>query len=195
MNLKECFDKYKCDKSWRHHYYKVYEPAFEKRKNDKINFLEVGVLEGRSTKALLDYFPNMTYYGIDIFARVPIEDLKDITENSRVHLLNHDSTSDKLPSAIKEAWGDISFDFIIDDAVHWPEYQIPTFLNCIEFLKGNGYFWIEDCFHPKYDIPSEHEKLINAIKKSNTCKSMAKQSCVKFSRDPESVIYEMIKKD
>lgn len=213
--LKELFEKKDCDKA-KHFYHKVYEPHFEKRKNDNINILEVGIFHGKSTEAFLEYFPNATFYGIDIFERTNMEDLI-IYDNPRVNMMKLDSTSEKLSEKIKEAWGeDIKFDYIIDDGAHYPEIQIPTFYNCIEFLKDDGIYWVEDCWptqimteremyreyylvyqdntwgekgtlKPKFS-PSEQKKMIEAFK--SKCSVQAKD-CRKLSKKGDSFIYEL----
>ena len=71
--IKSMFDLYNCDKAEKHHYHKIYGPEFESRRNQNLNILEVGIFKGSSTRALMDYFPNANFYGIDIFERVAIE--------------------------------------------------------------------------------------------------------------------------
>jgi tRNA G46 methylase TrmB len=69
--LLKIFDKHDCDKGSRKHFYnEVYEPHFEKVRNDPINILEIGVFLGESTAAFHEYFPNANIYGIDIFGNV-----------------------------------------------------------------------------------------------------------------------------
>lgn len=136
--IKSLFNKYNCDKADKHHYHKIYGPEFEKKRNQNINILEIGIFKGASTRALLEYFPNAVFYGIDIFERVSLDSI-DINTNPRVNWIKGDSM------AIKPNWG-VEFDFIIDDGAHWPNANKLTFLNCIQFLKEDGIYWIEDAF-------------------------------------------------
>lgn len=142
--LKELFDNYDCDKGTsKHHYYKDYEPYFKELRNEPLNFLEIGTFNGASTRAFHDYFPNANIYTIDIFERTNPNDL-EILNKDRVHWIKADSMSATLPQKIKSEWGDVEFDFIIDDGAHWPEANRLTFENLVPFLKDDGTYFIED---------------------------------------------------
>jgi 23S rRNA U2552 (ribose-2'-O)-methylase RlmE/FtsJ len=142
--LKQLFDKYKCDKGReKHHYYKEYEQYFESVKDEPINLLEIGTFKGSSTRAFHEYFPNGTIYTIDIFERTDPKDL-DILDEPRVKWLKADSTNASLGKKIKRKWGDVKFDFIIDDGAHWPEANRLTFENCMPFIKEGGTYFVED---------------------------------------------------
>jgi len=112
-------------------------------RNEPINLLEIGTFKGASTRAFHEYFPNGTIYTIDIFTRTKPSDL-DILSEERVKWLKADSMSAALPEKIKQEWGDVKFDFVIDDGAHWPEANRLTFENCIPFLKDDGTYFIED---------------------------------------------------
>lgn len=143
--LKELLQKYKCDKSSKHSYELCYEKHFLPVKNQPINILEIGIFKGESMKVWLEYFPNATVYGIDIFQRIKENELP-ILKNPRVKYLKLDSISEQAKQIITENWGDIKFDFIIDDGLHTPVANRLTFLNFINFLKNDGVFFIEDVY-------------------------------------------------
>ena len=143
--LKELLQKYKCDKSSKHSYELCYEKHFLPVKNEPINILEIGIFKGESMKVWLEYFPNATVYGIDIFQRIKENELP-ILKNPRVKYLKLDSISEQAKQIITENWGDIKFDFIIDDGLHTPVANRLTFLNFIDFLKNDGVFFIEDVY-------------------------------------------------
>ena len=143
--LKELLQKYKCDKSSKHSYELCYEKHFLPVKNEPINILEIGIFKGESMKVWLEYFPNATVYGIDIFQRINENELP-ILKNPRVKYLKLDSISEQAKQIITENWGDIKFDFIIDDGLHTPVANRLTFLNFINFLKNDGVFFIEDVY-------------------------------------------------
>ena len=161
--LKQLFDKYDCDKSAKHNYHEVYEPLFEPRKNDPINFLEIGVFKGASTSAIHEYFPNATIYGLDIFERVKAEDI-DILKDDRVEWLKGDSLNPSITDAIKAKWPDVKFDFILDDGAHWPEANQKTMKNLIQFLANDGIYIIEDVF--PMSIMTQKELNLDWLKKS-----------------------------
>ena len=143
--LKELLQKYKCDKSSKHSYELCYEKHFLPVKNEPINILEIGIFKGESMKVWLEYFPNAIVYGIDIFQRIKENELP-ILKNPRVKYLKLDSISEQAKQIITENWGDIKFDFIIDDGLHTPVANRLTFLNFINFLKNDGVFFIEDVY-------------------------------------------------
>lgn len=154
VELRKLFDKYECDKGYKHGYEKVYAPAMESKRNDEINILEVGIFKGVSIEAWLDYFPNATIYAIDIFTRVTPGELP-ILKKDRVKWLKADSLNQNLQNKLKSTWGDVKFDFIIDDGMHTPEANKLTFDNLKSFLKDDGVYFIEDAW--PIDIMSGQE--------------------------------------
>lgn len=141
--LQNLFNKYNCDKSSKHKYHLIYERDFEKLRNDPINILEIGIFKGDSIKAWLDYFPNATIFGIDLFTRITPEDI-DILNHPRVKWLQGDSTKIEIKEKIMLAWPDITFDIIIDDGLHTPYANRETFNNIFPMCKKNGFYYIED---------------------------------------------------
>lgn len=141
--LEELFNKYGCDKAAKHNYHTVYEPEFDTIRNESINILEVGVFKGDSVRAWLEFFPNATIYGIDIFTRVKPEDI-DVLQHERVKWLKGDSTNIAVRDQIKKAWPRIRFDIIIDDGLHTPAANAKTLHNLFPLMKKNGRFYVED---------------------------------------------------
>ena len=141
--LDTLFNKYGCDKAKKHHYHTVYESEFDSLRNEPINILEVGVFKGDSIRAWLDYFPNATIYGIDLFKRVSIEDI-DVLHDDRVKFIKADSTNIGVRSQIKKYWPRIRFDIIIDDGLHTPDANAKTLHNLYPLLKKNGRYYVED---------------------------------------------------
>lgn len=153
--LKDLFNKYGCDKAKKHRYNVVYDAEFEALKNEPINFLEVGVFKGHSLQAWLDYFPNATFYGIDVFTRVDPKDIP-VLQNKRVKWVKADSTKTSIRDLLPVVWGDTKFDIILDDGLHTPRANGQTFNNLYRFLKPGGSYYIEDVW--PLHIMSEEEK-------------------------------------
>jgi predicted O-methyltransferase YrrM len=142
--LRELFDKYGCDKGTKKHKYdRCYEPYMADRRDDQLNILEIGCFRGESTWAWLEYFPHATIYTIDIFERHTPNEI-DVLKEERVKWLKADSMNASLPMKMRKEWGDVEFDFIIDDGAHWPQANRLTFENCMPFLKQDGAYFIED---------------------------------------------------
>ena len=202
--LKELLQKYKCDKSSKHSYELCYEKHFLPVKNEPINILEIGIFKGESMKVWLEYFPNATVYGIDIFQRIKENELP-ILKNPRVKYLKLDSISEQAKQIITENWGDIKFDFIIDDGLHTPVANRLTFLNFINFLKNDGVFFIEDVYpidkmekpHPwfkqsgrieQYTL-KQYQKFIETLQSFNVTHIDNR----KITKQPDSYIIEIQK--
>ena len=141
--LEELFNRYGCDKAVKHNYHTVYEPEFDTIRNESINILEVGVFKGDSVRAWLEFFPNATIYGIDIFTRVKPEDI-DVLQHERVKWLKADSTNIAVRDQIKKEWPRIRFDIIIDDGLHTPDANAKTLHNLFPLMKKTGRFYVED---------------------------------------------------
>jgi hypothetical protein len=141
--LEQILNLYGSDKSTKHYYHTIYEPYFEKIRYDKINILEVGILDGKSMLAWLEYFPNAEIYGIDIFTRTRSADIPAL-KRKRTHWALCDSTLMIAQSTIKRKWPDVKFDIILDDGLHTLKGQAKTFMNLIPLLKENGTYFIED---------------------------------------------------
>lgn len=143
MNLKYYFDKFRTDKSSKHHYHEIYEPLFEPLRNEPINFLEIGVWKGHGLEAFHEYFPNANLYGVDIFTRITPDEVP-VLKKERVNWLKCDSMSYGAKNDVQSVWNDIKFDVILDDAAHYPEANRLTFETFKDFLKPDGMYLIED---------------------------------------------------
>ena len=171
--LKELFNKYGCDKAKKHHYHTVYQPEFEPLQTEPINILEVGVFKGESASVWIDFFPNATVYGLDIFVRVSAEDIP-ILQHPRVKWLKGDSTHPSVSGAIQKAWPDVQFDIIIDDGLHTPEANAQTFKNLFPFVKSTGSYYVEDVW--PLDIASQKDLQHYWLQKSPDIYNMLKMN-------------------
>lgn len=142
IDLKQIFDKHGCDKSSKHQYHLIYQRYLESLRDHPINILEVGIFEGKSVQAWLEYFPNATIYCIDIFVRVPPEKIP-VLKNSRVRWAKCDSTNIE---SVANLWPNQKFDVIIDDGLHTPRANRLTFEHLIGRLNTEGFYFIEDVF-------------------------------------------------
>ena len=167
-NLKQIFDRYKCDKgSGRHQYYQEYEIYMEKFRDKPIKILEVGTYKGASIAAWREYFSDDSIlYTMDIFTRLEADSI-DVLKNDNVKWMQADSMGEDLPQKIKEEWGDdIEFDFIIDDGAHHPDANRLTFQNLYPFLKEGGKYFIEDIIpmHKMTDAELSNNSFITSQK-------------------------------
>ena len=144
--MAELCREFKCDKGPQsHHYYEVYDKHFAPRREDPINILEIGIWHGTSFDVWQEYFPNGNSYGIDIFSRLKPEDVSAL-KKERVHYVEADSTHPSVADKVREAFGDIKFDFIIDDGLHDPNANKLSFKYLFPFLADDGQYFIEDAW-------------------------------------------------
>jgi len=153
MKLTDIHQNYLTDKGTAHNYIEYYESQFSPIREKKNNILEIGVLHGGSIKMWNDYFENSQIYGLDDFSHqvgythtgMSKVDWKDVEESlstyDRVKLIICDSTDAKK---VSESLKDITFDIIIDDGNHTPEYQVRTIELFYPFLAKGGIYIVED---------------------------------------------------
>ena len=136
--LAECLNRHGSDKAWRHHYHRIYEPAFAAMRDDAFSLLEVGVWKGGSCRAWREWFPHATITGLDIFERKPMVPIDGVT------LIEGDSTK---PPAMG------TFDVIIDDGCHFPLTQAKTLRALWPLLNPGGIYFLEDVWRPDPEHP------------------------------------------
>lgn len=142
MNIKELCDKYAhwdtalgTDKSSTHHYAQhVYDKEFSAYKDEKFNFLEIGVSGGHSLKVWSEYFTQATIYGIDISLHA--FRLSPLPDNVRVSVGDSTKTTayDSLPK----------FKIVVEDGSHDLVDQIKTFNILFPQVEKGGLYIIED---------------------------------------------------
>ena len=124
MKLRQCFDKYGCDRGTkRHRYDRIYEGIKPER------ILEIGIFEGAGIAAWLDYC-DAEIVCVDLFERC---EPPAILNHPRVTWHRGDSTTIELSG---------QFDLIIDDGAHDPGSQRRTFENLFHLCTGQ--YFIED---------------------------------------------------
>lgn len=143
--LNEIFTKHGSDKATKHHYHLIYEAEFDSVREQPLTILEVGVFKGESTAAWVEYFPHAKIYGLDVFTRVPMNQIA-ILNHPRVSAMRGDSTDITVTEQIRKHWPGIKFDIIIDDGLHTPRANADTFRNLFPLLKEGGSYYIEDAW-------------------------------------------------
>jgi hypothetical protein len=210
MSIEYSFNKFGCDKSLKHQYHLFYDKLFSKYESPKI--LEIGVFEGNSTAAFLDYLPECEIYGFDIFERVSIEKVRQRFNTKRVNFFQCNSKKAIEVHEIMKPLN-VKFDIIIDDAEHTPLANRLTLKNFIPYLADNGTYMIEDFWpldkmnskelqHPwllkkasEYSI-IEYKKLLEEIEKLENEKSFFSEyfDNRKLTKIPDSYIVSLSKK-
>jgi spermidine synthase len=125
------------DKNTAHSYGEMYEHLFKRHRLTVKNMLEIGIFRGASLNAWAQYFENATIYGADIDPNI-----KNLLWTSpRIKPLLMDATNEEL---IKQNFGDLKFDIIIDDGSHMFAHQKKSFNILKNYLAPGGYYVIED---------------------------------------------------
>jgi beta-1,4-mannosyl-glycoprotein beta-1,4-N-acetylglucosaminyltransferase len=132
MTLNEIGLNYGTDKATYHNFLNFYEQKIEHLKNEQINLLEIGFLNGNSIKTWLDYFPNGEIYCIDIID-------VDFT-HERFHFTKISQEDKNLVELYKDEF----FDIIIDDGSHITSHQFKSLEYLWSKLKYSGIYIIED---------------------------------------------------
>lgn len=156
-----------------HGYCDFYHKKFESRRNEPLNFLELGVFNGASLRTWREYFPNATIHGVDIKTNRCGD-----TTGCNLHTLD---VNDKN-ALIKLATEHGPFDVILDDASHTMKHQQRAFDILWSYVKPSGMYIIEDLhtsFMPKFELYSNDVnrkgestfKLVEALKEGKSFES------------------------
>lgn len=146
-NLHNIFDKFDTDKqSYFHNYSRQYESLLAPYRNKKIKYLEIGVFNGGSLKAMCEVFKNsVCIVGVDINHHCKISE--NVTENKFVEI--GDATDPNFIRKIHEKYG--SFDVILDDGSHRNRDVINAFESWFPLLSDDGLYIVEDTI--VYKVP------------------------------------------
>lgn len=145
MNLKELTIKYDVD-ALELGYTQHYDQLLSDVTNDFTKVLEIGVETGRSHRLWLEYFPNATVYGYDIF-EFGYDELQRLQKGNpfldRSVMFKGDQSNVEDLDRFKSEHG-ADFDIIIDDGGHTME-QMQTSLNHLwDSVRPGGVYVIED---------------------------------------------------
>jgi hypothetical protein len=128
---------YGTDKSSdKHNYCVKYEKYLPFNRYDKLNILEIGVLDGKSLLTWKDYYYRSNILGIDINP-----DCKKYEED-RIFIELGSQADDKFLNQISNEYG--PFDFILDDGSHLNEHVIYSFETLFQYVKSGGIYIVED---------------------------------------------------
>lgn len=143
MNLQEIGYKYGTDKSSGNASFNgrtsldFYEKYFEPFRDSSINFLELGILDGKSLRTWEEYFPNAKISALDV------DPSRQQHESDRTKVYIGSQDDPEVIGRIKSDNPD-KFDVILDDASHINELTIATFNLLFDHVKAGGLYIIED---------------------------------------------------
>lgn len=140
--------------SLRHNFTERYEQLFNRFRDSEINFLELGVLNGRSLAMWSDYFEKGQIYGIDINLKRYHQTYPELVDlgaytNKNVNVIEVDLTQLNDFNQVIETKLPSEFEVIIDDALHQSKAQFNNFKLLFPRIKEGGIYAIEDIIKPQ----------------------------------------------
>tara|TARA_B110000483_G_scaffold42267_1_gene52531 strand:+ start:4971 stop:5726 length:756 start_codon:yes stop_codon:yes gene_type:complete len=144
------------DKSTSHDYHYLYYFILNKLNNENLNILEIGLgtndpnlvssmgsggRPGASLYAFKEYLPKANIYGADI-------DKNILFNEDRIKTCFVDQLDLKSFENIKNTFGKIQYDLIIDDGLHSIGANLNTLLFALDNVKLHGWIVIEDIHIP-----------------------------------------------
>ena len=126
-----------------HPYSILYDAFFRRRRDDPINFCEIGIAEGRSLLMWNDYFPKAAIYGFEYLDKWLDNWSKNYGDKERIHVNHMDVRADNDILVPLQNTG-VQFDCIIDDSSHVFSHMIRVIHVAHKFLKPGGMMIIED---------------------------------------------------
>ena len=161
--LETIFNKYDTDKnSSFHNYTRQYDSLLNNFRDKKIKYLEIGVFNGGSLKAMREVFNEAEcIVGLDIDNRC--KSYEDANNNIFVEI--GDATSKTFIEFIKMKYG--TFDIILDDGSHINKDVINTFELLFPLLNDNGLYIVEDtiCYKSEGHLDKKYPDHLNYFSK------------------------------
>jgi hypothetical protein len=139
-----------------------YERRFDSIRHTVTKVLEIGVETGRSHRMWLEYFPNATIYGFDIFqwGKEELDELQKGNPNlDRSVFFKGDQTSTDDLNRFLEQYG-TDFDIIIDDGGHTMRMQQTTMKILFDAVKSGGTYVIEDLHTCSGEWPTLYDAIV-----------------------------------
>ena len=133
--------------TYMHNYHRVYGKLLGPDRYKIRNVLEVGIWTGLGLLTWANYFPNSQVEGVDKLFQweTKIKRLFEQDGSYRINLNWADTTNEEvLRLHFPPKKYDTYFDVIFDDGNHFASGQMATLINCWQYLKPGGWYFIED---------------------------------------------------
>jgi Methyltransferase domain len=140
--LVEIGHDHQCDKGDAQHshagesYFDTYERFFAPLRGEPINFLELGVRDGKSLRIWREYFEKANIIGVDINPQSAHQD----TKGCEVHICSQDDAATLTTLSIEEE----GWDIVMDDASHLNVLTAESFKILWKHVRPKGLYIIED---------------------------------------------------
>jgi len=136
--LNKIAQSYGTDKSSDcHNYCDKYSNYLPFKRYDKLNIMEIGVLDGQSVKTWKEYFYRSKITGVDINPNC-----KQYEEDNISIEIGSQADNVFLLDVMREHG---PFDMILDDGSHMNSHVIFSFEHLFQSVKSGGIYIVEDC--------------------------------------------------
>ena len=133
--------------TYMHNYHRAYGKLLGPDRYKVNNVLEIGIWVGMGLLTWANYFPNSMVEGVDKYFQWEnkIKRLYTLDGSNRINLNWCDTTNEEMfRRHFNPKKYDNYFDIIFDDGNHFASGQMSTLINCWQYLKPNGWYFIED---------------------------------------------------
>lgn len=186
------FNRYNTDKnSSFHNYSRQYQQLFDPFREKPIKYLEIGVFNGGSVRAMREVFKNASVIvGIDINPKC--KQYEDQSNHIFIEIGN--ATTPEMIENITQKYG--TFDIILDDGSHTNRDVIISFEHLFPLLNDNGLYIVEDtiCYKLKSHILPNYDNHLTYFFKYtqylNQCRYDSTDGVKDYCIDP----YKILKK-
>lgn len=159
-SLDDLANKYDTDKgsqfagSSRHGYASYYDTILSKWRDEPIRLLEIGIkMEttqgGHSVYMWREYFSKAQIYTFDI---VDMSDHPCITDTNDVFFFQGDQSKREDFIRMHAEFGNLPFDFILEDGSHTEEHQMISLGQLFHYVKSGGFYILEDISIPGHEV-------------------------------------------
>jgi hypothetical protein len=139
--------RHQTDKATHHQFTDFYEKELGHLRTEKMNLLEIGILQGASLRMWEEFFENGAIYGADLHDKKHLQ-----ADRILIEKCNQES-----PEDLKNLFSSTIFDVIIDDGGHTMLQQQLTLTHLLPRIKPGGKFIMED-LHTSYSRYLNHNK-------------------------------------
>lgn len=134
----------------KHGYAPIYDKYLTKWRNEPIRMLEIGVCMentqgGHSVYMWTDYFTKASIYTFDI---VDMSQHPAIVGCTRCNFYRGDQGNRGDLANMYSEYGNLEFDFILEDGSHQHIHQVITFAYLFEKISSGGHYILEDMSLP-----------------------------------------------
>lgn len=134
-----------------HGYAPIYDQILTPLRDKPVRMLEIGICMecstgGHSIRMWRDYFTKAQIYTFDIIDMSWVAKAEEF--QNRVHFCQGDQGDRNSLNNMYKTFGDLPFDFIVEDGSHMAHHQMISLGHLFQYVKSGGYYMLEDVSIP-----------------------------------------------